>query len=157
MFIDVEDKNRDSVWIDLNNDNVRALDGSEDVNIRNYHCYSMGSSNKITIYGRVTDFFCSYNKIRSLDVSGNSNLKQLRCYSNDINIYQMGKILNDLPVRDKEDNARVLIYSLPIYENNEIPSNEILNHAKNKNWTIFINEGSDWLYWDGKNWIIDNR
>lgn len=116
IVMTIDAQNAD-VWIDLNNDGVRAKDKSEDVkSLTNEESYILGAQ-IVTIYGKVTSFHinkqeltqldvknnpvlevldCMQNNLTSLDASKNENLKELICNENNLENLTLPLSLTDL-------------------------------------------------------------
>lgn len=70
---------RQSIWIDLNADGVRAEDGTEDISVFNtYQDYKLAPNLKtVSIYGDITYFASASNELTEIDIKGNPYLSTL--------------------------------------------------------------------------------
>ena len=57
------------------------------------------------------ELYCSYNQLPELNVQGLTALQELGCYSNQLNAKAMTELLNALPVREADDNAKAILYT----------------------------------------------
>ena len=57
------------------------------------------------------ELYCSYNQLPELNVQGLTALQELGCYSNQLNAKAMTELLNALPVREANDNAKAILYT----------------------------------------------
>ena len=74
------------------------------------------SANKLTelnVQGltALQELYCSYNQLPELNVQGLTALQELGCYSNQLNAKAMTELLNALPVREADDNAKAILYT----------------------------------------------
>ncbi len=90
LIINTYASDRPNVWIDLNGNGKK--DSGEKVtefsfSEKNYN----KTANTITIYGRIISFGCNKNSLTSLDVSKNSQLKELWCSLNSLRQLDVSK------------------------------------------------------------------
>ena len=57
------------------------------------------------------ELYCSGNQLPELNVQGLTALQELGCYSNQLNAKAMTELLNALPVREADDNAKAILYT----------------------------------------------
>lgn len=146
LYIDALIPDREGIWIDLNN-NGKKDNGENNVKFGEGKRYEIGSST-ITIYGKVTILDCSGNfVVKSLDVSKNPYLRNLYCYENDINGEAMTSLMMSLPQHKTEDNVKIwVIATNSQYNESNVCTEEQVNIATDKNWTVF-----DYYNDDGEN------
>lgn len=79
LSVDAPAQARFGVWIDLDNDGLRAEDGSEEVKVFNvYQDYTLAAGVKeVSIHGDITYLSAASNELTAIDVSGNSHLATL--------------------------------------------------------------------------------
>lgn len=82
LRIDAEERDKSSVWIDLNNNGVKDNEEGVTVFFEDQE-YILGAQT-ITVYGNVTGFSCLEQRITSLDVSNNTALTELGCQFNQL-------------------------------------------------------------------------
>ena len=94
LGINAASADQTDVWIDLNNNSVK--DDGEAVSsagILSLTEYILGAQ-KITLYGKVSEFNCGSNQLSSLDVSENEHLRNLRCNDNSLSSLDVSKNTN---------------------------------------------------------------
>ena len=93
LSIDAPTEARESIWIDLNADGKRAVDGSEDVRIYNaYEEYTFSENVKeIVIHGNITYLGCASDMLTGLDVTANPYLTTLNCPQNKLSGIDISK------------------------------------------------------------------
>ena len=86
FYVNAEKEDQDCVWLDRNNNGVQ--DADEKITSFGYgkkHELTFPlESQQMTLYGKVTAFGCSTNKITSLEVHNNPVLEYLVCSQNNI-------------------------------------------------------------------------
>lgn len=86
----------------------------------------------------ISDVYFNQNDLADLDVSRNSNLKNLDVSGNQIKQQAMNVIMNQVPVRSVGDNATVWVRRSAYegQERNDDPSVEARESAEQKNWDV---------------------
>lgn len=82
FVINAEEKDKSSVWIDLNNNGVE--DNGEGVTVFIEEQEYILGAQTITVHGNVTGFNCRRQNVTSLDVSNNTALTDLNCQENQL-------------------------------------------------------------------------
>lgn len=138
LAIDALAHDRFNVWIDLNGDDKRAVDGSEDVKVFNHYLdYAMAAGMKtINLYGDINYLGAASNSLSSIDVSGNTKLSTLNVPLNQLSTIDISansglKKLdvsgNKLTTLDVVSN--IMLESLWVY-NNQLSMLDVSNNTK---------------------------
>lgn len=99
----------------------------------------------IGIFKNLNEFYCSGNRLTSLDVSNFNALRVLRVYCNSINGEDMSRFIESLPVASSGSLFVVDMDNKD--EKNEI-SSEQAAAAKAKGWYVFVYYNSSWMSYD---------
>ncbi|NLI35470.1 MAG: hypothetical protein GX416_02975 [Bacteroidales bacterium] len=138
LSMDASTEAKCDVWIDLNADGKRAVDGSEDVKIFNaYEEYTLPKDVKeITIHGNITYLGCASDQLTRLDITANPYLTTLNCPQNKLSDIEISKNISlqrldcsENEIRSLNLSANLALFSLWCY-NNRLES---LNVSSNTN------------------------
>ena len=93
LSMDALERDRGNIWIDLDNNRIRAKDGSEDVNaFDGYRNYTVAPGvNRISIYGNITYLGAACNKLTEIDISGNTRLNTLNIPFNELSVVDVSR------------------------------------------------------------------
>ncbi|RKV87467.1 MAG: hypothetical protein D8B59_06685 [Bacteroidetes bacterium] len=103
-----------TAWIDLNNNGTYDK-GEEKIKFNVLYKPSI-TAKTITIYGKVTGFFCSYNTLTYIDVSKNNHLTSLFCDENKLTQLD---VINNTKLKKLYCNGNN-ITTLKLPDNNEL-------------------------------------
>ena len=112
IYMDKAD--RATAWIDLNNNGTYDK-GEEKIKFNVLYKPSI-TAKTITIYGKVTGFFCSYNTLTYIDVSKNNHLTSLFCDENKLTQLD---VINNTKLKKLYCNGNN-ITTLKLPDNNEL-------------------------------------
>ena len=65
---------------------------------------------RVILKGKITELYCSKNKLPALNVQGLNALKELVCDGNQIKAQAMTELLKALPARDAGDGAKATLF-----------------------------------------------
>lgn len=65
---------------------------------------------RVILKGKITELYCSKNKLTALNVQGLNALKELVCDGNQIKAQAMTELLKALPARDAGDGAKATLF-----------------------------------------------
>ena len=104
---------------------------------------SIHSLKGIEFFTALTDLYCYWNQLTSLDVSKNTALTWLDCYSNQIKGAGMDALVQSLPTSG--GSMFVIVYG---YDGNVMTTTQVAA-AKAKNWKVYYSDGLDWMEYAG--------
>ena len=164
FLFNANEEDKANVWIDLNN-NATKDDGEQVKNVSDQGIDRLNYLDELTkyaldsqiivIYGKIKGFacvnpllnidvsnnsnleelYCPYSGLTALDVSKNTNLQTLVCYENQIKEDKLEALINSLPNSNQE--KELLLVSMEIGNDNDLPTNEQIKSANAKNWVIY--------------------
>ena len=149
-------------------DNFRAYVSSEDID-RNRDGYlsddeivatteinvsylNISDLKGIEFFNGLKELNCSYNQLTSLDVSNNTALTRLYCYSNRIRGTDMTKLVNRLPDRKSASEEGTLwVYYDETPEGNMMTTKQV-KIAREKNWNVVMwdDDYEDFIPYEGE-------
>ncbi len=93
LSVDAPEAARPGVWIDLDGNNKRAADGTEDVKVFNaYTEYALATGVKsVVIHGDITYLAAASNKLTAVNVSTNPHLATLNVLLNNLTTLDLSK------------------------------------------------------------------
>ena len=126
LSVDAPVQYRSEIWIDLNNDNIRSEDNSEDIKYFNmYQYYHIGEGvKKISIHGDVSYLGAASNELTVIDISNNPSLKTLNIPLNRLVSLDLSKNTS-LVNLDCSDNSFI---SLDFSQNKSLVSLWVFNN-----------------------------
>ena len=150
--------------LDCNSNKLTTLDVSKNTALTSLICVgNQLSALDVTKNTALTSLDCSNNKLNALDVSKNTALTELSCENNQLTALDVTKntSLTTLYCHGNKitTGMQALISSLcqnggPLYvyssenDGNKITTEQVAA-AGSKGWSVFMWDGSDWVYYDG--------
>jgi Leucine-rich repeat (LRR) protein len=138
--------------IDIDSQNIADLKGLEYFTaLTQLWCdYNELTSLDVSKNTALTRLCCAGNQLTSLDLSQNTALITLYCYENQINETEMGKLVESLPA----NNGELLVKRLDISNEQNVITTEQVAAAKAKGWYVLaldgnVGEWGEWVEYDG--------
>ena len=138
--------------IDIDSQNIADLKGIEYFTaLTQLWCdYNELTSLDVSKNTALTRLCCAGNQLTSLDLSQNTALITLYCYENQINETEMGKLVESLPA----NNGELLVKRLDISNEQNVITTEQVAAAKAKGWYVLaldgnVGEWGEWVEYDG--------
>ena len=133
--------------IDIDSQNIADLKGIEYFTaLTQLWCdYNELTSLDVSKNTALTRLCCAGNQLTSLDVSQNTALITLYCYENQINETEMGKLVESLPA----NNGELLVKRLDVSNEQNVITTAQVAAAKAKGWYVLALDGNvgDWGEW----------
>ena len=133
--------------IDIDSQNIADLKGIEYFTaLTQLWCdYNELTSLDVSKNTALTRLCCAGNQLTSLDLSQNTALITLYCYENQINETEMGKLVESLPA----NNGELLVKRLDVSNEQNVITTAQVAAAKAKGWYVLALDGNvgDWGEW----------
>ena len=129
---------------DLDKNGQLDVDDVIGVSTMDVSSYGIGDLTGIEYFYVLQELNCSNNKLSSLDMAYNGDLKKLQCYKNRLQGDAMQKFFDDLHRANWTTPGQLVPYYTGSGESNSKPTNAQVAKANKRNWDVYSYDGNSY-------------